>query len=523
MQINESNSAVLDKPQDYSDLGTEIVVKEDYSDLGVEIIPNVGELKKAPPSSFIDTIKSFFKSPEEDIAKAQNVYALSEVTGLDLKDTYNNYDVLRRTSKVTGLSPDLESREYLAIAMTPFIATAAVTNPIGTAAGLLAYGALDKAIPTEKIVEGFETAVGGELSSSAKSTIELLDFVGKGLIVGGVFKKAPKLAEGFLKNKLVEYNMSKEIKLSAEQVRDIYQTGKLTTMEEQSLFGSLNLKGAELRATLTEGVKISIPPEKLVSLVDKPIWAKLKSVIGMESKPQVVSEMVGKPQKAVSGLIEGEVAPTIPPIKPQEAQAEILPTGEAQQKPVEGKLPIVEGEGETKIRGLAQGVEAKAIENKLTNTFGELPEYKTVNMKEQASKAQDLLIKEPERAKRIAMGEELSPQDILPESLFVAVENKAVKEGDVATLRDLAVSSGLTAEATTMGQRIRTLAERDPESPVTAIKEVSQAREQAGQRKLKTKETKKIVQDEVASIKEHIKKIAPTKETWADFIRSIQC
>jgi alkylated DNA nucleotide flippase Atl1 len=138
-------------------------------------------------------------------------------------------------------------------------------------------------------------------------------------------------------------------------------------------------------------------------------------------------------------------------------------------------------------------------------------------MVDQASKAQDLLVKEPDRARRIAMGEELAPPDILPESLFVAVENKAVKEGDVNTLRDLATSSGLTGEATTMGQRIRTLAERDPESPVTAIKEVSKAREN------KVKESKKLHKSEVANIKEHIRKVSPTKEDWDSFIRGIQC
>lgn len=294
--------------ENYSDIGVE-VKKEDYSDLGVEVTPVVPELRNAPPATFIDKIKSFFTDPEKDIAKAQNVYALSEATGLQLKDVYNNYDLLRRSSKITGITPDLERREYMAIAMTPFIATAAIANPIGTTAGLLAYAALDKAIPTDKIVKGIEKGMGGEFSDTTKTAIDLIDFIGKGLIVGGVFKRAPKLAEGFLKQKLVEYNLTKDITLSKEQVRDIFQTRKLTTAEEQSLFGSLNLSGQELRNTLQEGVKISIPAEKLTTLVDKPIWAKIKSIVGAESKPKVVSELAGQPKKAVAGLIEGEIAP----------------------------------------------------------------------------------------------------------------------------------------------------------------------------------------------------------------------
>lgn len=203
---------------------------------------------------------------------------------------------------------------------------------------------------------------------------------------------------------------------------------------------------------------------------------------------------------------------------------ETQPAGEQlPAEPPKGKVAEVPSEGETKVRGLAKGVEEKAIENKLTQSFSDLPEYQTVNMKEQASKAQELLTKDPEMARRVAMGEELPPEGVLPESVFVAIENKAIKEGDVATLKDLATSSGLTSEATTMGQRIRTLAERDPESPVTAINEVNKARKESAQKRLKTKDTNKSHKEEVAKIKDEIKKVSPTKETWADFIRSIQC
>uniref|UniRef100_A0A6M3K7I0 Uncharacterized protein n=1 Tax=viral metagenome TaxID=1070528 RepID=A0A6M3K7I0_9ZZZZ len=287
----------------------------------VEINPIVPELRNAPPATFIEKLKSFFgEKPEMEIAKAQNIYALSKVTGLGLKDVSNNYDLLRRSSKVTGITPDLETQEYFAIATMPFIAAGAVTNPIGTAAGLLAFAALDKAIPIDEMVTGYEKQTGMTLSSDVKSVINLIDFVGKGLIVGGVFKKAPKLAEGFLRNKLVEYNMAKDIKLSAEQVRDIYQTGKLTTADEATLFGSLGLKGTELKTALEQGVKITIPAEKLTTLVDKPIWAKIKSIVGVESKPKVTSELAGKPEKTVAGLIEGATTPEKP----------ILPTPQPQ-------------------------------------------------------------------------------------------------------------------------------------------------------------------------------------------------
>lgn len=176
---------------------------------------------------------------------------------------------------------------------------------------------------------------------------------------------------------------------------------------------------------------------------------------------------------------------------------------------------------ETKVRGLAQGVEEKAIENKLTKSLGDLPEYEPVSMKEQAEKAQKLLTEDYEKAKRIAMGMELPPEGLLPESVFVAVENKAIKDGDVNTLRDLATSSSLVSEATVMGQRIRTLAERNPESAVNGIRLVAKAREEAAKKRVAN--FGKAKKEVVKGIKSNIMKQIPSKQTWGEFIESIQC
>ncbi len=221
------------------------------------------------------------------------------------------------------------------------------------------------------------------------------------------------------------------------------------------------------------------------------------------------------PAERVTPTIPAKVPP-VPPTTPKTPIAEGVPEA------IPPKAPII-GEGETKIRGLAKGVEEKAVENKLTDNFGDLPEYKTVSMKDQAIKAQDLLTQNPILAKNIAMGKELSPDGLLPESVFVAVENKAIKESDVETLKDLATSSRLTEEATTMGQRIRTLAERDPESPVTAINDIAKSRQRMTQRKNKGKDIKRITNETVNKIRTEISKLSPTKETWATFIRSLQC
>lgn len=233
---------------------------------------------------------------------------------------------------------------------------------------------------------------------------------------------------------------------------------------------------------------------------------------------KVTSDAGGKNVKVVN-LATGEEE-TVPRtnVVPQEAP----PTLEdeiAQPKRRTGALKPVEGTGETKIRGLSEGVEQKAIENKLTDQFGDLPEYKTVNMADQASKAVKLMVDDPETARAIALGNKAAPKGLIPEAVFTAVENQAIADGDAETLKALA-KSGLTSEATTMGQRIRTLAERDPDSPTDAIREIQEAREKAAQGKAEA-EAKKASDAIKQATSDRIS--GKTKMDWSSFVKSLEC
>lgn len=178
-----------------------------------------------------------------------------------------------------------------------------------------------------------------------------------------------------------------------------------------------------------------------------------------------------------------------------------------QPKTTAKKQPITP---ETKVRGLAKGIEQKAIEEKLVTSFADLPEYKTVKVEDQARLATEIINEDWDKAVRIAMGEEIPDKGILPESLLVAVEKRALEVGDVDTLRKLATSSNLVDEATTMGQRLRLLAERNPESPVANIQKVAKDRSDAFETRTGKKPTaakKKFVlkiRDEVEVIQKEI-------------------
>lgn len=270
-----------------------------------KVIP---EISQAPQKGIFDKMLGFFKDPEKDIANAQNIYALSEVTGLPLHEVNKNYEIMRRSSKVTGITPDLDNKEYMSMVTLPGVIAGAVTFPGLTAAGLIGYGVLNKAIPTEKLINKLrENGVNDEVIN----TLEVADFIGKSMILGGIFNKAPKLAEGFLKQQITDYKLPETLTLSAEQVKDIFQTGKLTTPEQQSLFGSLDLNSYDTRAALEHGININIPAEKVVRLVDKPYWANLKAMFGASTESKVISTFGEKPTKGVAGFLENKSQPEI--------------------------------------------------------------------------------------------------------------------------------------------------------------------------------------------------------------------
>lgn len=298
----------------------------------------------------------------------------------------------------------------------------------------------------------------------------------------------------------------------------------LPSEKVQGLIGKRQTTGVEIPQAIRDYLeqikeKETFTPQiikesaKLVGDAPKASYEGPTPIIG---KPEILPELPGDRAPAITNPEpEARLLPRPFNVKevPALAQAEeVLPKGQKEGSPQAGKI---------KTRGLSKGVESKAIANKLTENLGDLPEYKTVNMKEQAQKASDLLSQDPERAHRIAMGHEDPPRGILPESLFVAVEDRAIKAGDVETIRRLA-NSGLTGQATTMGQRIRTLAERNPESPVAAIQELSRAREDAFKRR-SLKDVEKAKATTVKEIDSAVKKAAPTKETWSSFMNSIRC
>lgn len=184
-----------------------------------------------------------------------------------------------------------------------------------------------------------------------------------------------------------------------------------------------------------------------------------------------------------------------------------------------------QGTAEQKPSGLALGVQEKAMRAGLLSKLVDLPQYDVVHFKDSVDKILGLMRSDYPRAVRIAMGQEIAPQGIIPELVFDAVERRAIAERDIALITDLGTKSILLQEATTMGQRISALQMRTQDSPVDAVKEISKERKEATEAQLKKKKKtlEKAKEETVAEIEKEIQKSESSVKDWGDFLDSIKC
>lgn len=172
---------------------------------------------------------------------------------------------------------------------------------------------------------------------------------------------------------------------------------------------------------------------------------------------------------------------------------------------------------------LSQNIATNAVERKLTDSFGDLPEYDKLDFADQAARATDLVASDPARAQRIALGHEPAPGDLLPGAVLAAVEDKAVRAGDVNTVLRLAEESSLSVEASKAGQTIAILGQRDQFSPVKILEDVKKTRVEDFEKKTGTS-IAKAKAGAVKEAKDAMKSAAKSsRPSWEEFVSSLTC
>ena len=160
----------------------------------------------------------------------------------------------------------------------------------------------------------------------------------------------------------------------------------------------------------------------------------------------------------------------------------------------------------------AQRLEQEAMERGITKEpIKDLPTREIKHDVDQMAQY-EILKSDPERLKRVAMGEENAPGNLKASLVWAEEANRAMKEGDVQAIMDLARSK-VNIEGSEAGSFIQSFSHLDKANPVKVIKKLESSR---------TAKPAKI-QKEVNNIKKAIKESAPNKDEWASFIESIKC
>ncbi len=175
-----------------------------------------------------------------------------------------------------------------------------------------------------------------------------------------------------------------------------------------------------------------------------------------------------------------------------------------------------------KESGYAKSLEEKAVEKKMASEFQDLAEYTPAVRKEQAQMTTKLINEDIEKVNSILDGKAELPSGMRGSSLALAVEQHAIANNDVKLLQKLAKSK-IATRISEAGSELSMLAGRNANSPVRIIRNIIKARKENIVKRLKGKkisEARKVTKE---SIKKAIKKEAPTKETWSNFIKEIKC
>lgn len=166
----------------------------------------------------------------------------------------------------------------------------------------------------------------------------------------------------------------------------------------------------------------------------------------------------------------------------------------------------------------AEDIRVRAITNKLADKQDDfdMVTMPRMKMQDQARQALELVSKDRQKALSIALGKTAPEGNLKPGSVFTALREEAMKEGDIETLRRLTKSTVASETA----QELKAFDTFEPNDPVKTIRQVQkflQTRAEKNTRIDVIKEKTKIA----SQIKKEIKPVK--RETWEGFINNLKC
>lgn len=179
----------------------------------------------------------------------------------------------------------------------------------------------------------------------------------------------------------------------------------------------------------------------------------------------------------------------------------------------------VKASGKNTKSKLGERISKAAVEKNLGDFSKDTPGYDKSNVKERAAAVHDMIKNDPERAIRIALGQETAPSDFHATDMYRVLADEAFKNGDAEIIHQLGTESTIPRQASGAGQFIQGLAGSDVLSPVKILQDIRKSWDAS----IAKKEGKGAIKQEVRSMKLETKKAVSKRPSWEQFIQEIQC
>lgn len=246
---------------------------------------------------------------------------------------------------------------------------------------------------------------------------------------------------------------------------------------------------------------------------EKIVSPEVKSTV-IEGEKPIAGEQVEEP-KPVEPSETGEVTTPASTIE-NAGEAKVV-------EPIEPTVEPIKEVPEKKTSKIAQSIEQKAIDNKLTTKFSELANYDPITIKDQQERTKELWSTDVEKARKILRGDEPLPSGLKGLSVVIGAEAYLEENLDKDFAGDLALeiaNSPHVSETSEAAQIMRLAQEREPDSATSKLAEVKKIREEKA-----SKATKRKKSAIVKEARESIDKINLSKEelSWNKFLDEITC
>ena len=275
----------------------------------------------------------------------------------------------------------------------------------------------------------------------------------------------------------------------------LYRDGDIKPGEPQS-YSLVQTKGQVPVVVNKKDILVNFNSDEITSLMEKASDNLLQKQANLEAL-----EKYQNLETEVIAISKGQGEKSIDTSLPEQPKPDVTPKKES---------------------GYAKSLEEKAVEKKMASEFQDLAEYTPAVRKEQAQMTTKLINEDIEKVKSILDGKSELPSGMRGSSLALAVEQHAMANGDVKLLHKLAKSK-ISTGISEAGSELSMLVGRNANSPVRIIRNIIKARKENVTKRLKGKKVSEARKQTKESIKKAIKKEAPTKETWSNFIKEIKC